>query len=180
MHVKLVSIPHVNAAGQIELVAEIRHLAADPSPYRVETFLFARSTATAQAQQVDPVDGWPLLDDGTRAPAYTLAEARQLAVDRNATLPTVKALVDAVPALSPAKPAVDAAWAALVNTLKDEFLGKPYLPAGRTYRMVARTTLDIAEVQATIRRYYERTVAAEGAGAALLPGLAALPTEFTV
>ena len=178
--VKIVSGPSVNAAGQIELIAEIRHLATDPAPYRTETFLFARSSATAQAQDVDSVDGWPLLDDGTRAPAYTLAEARQRAMDANPTLPTVQALVAAVPAASPSKATVDARWASLVDMLKDQFLGQPYLPAGRTYRMVARTTLDVAEVQDTIKRFYDRTVAAEGVGAELLPELAALPMEFTI
>lgn len=181
--VKVASGPFVNDAGQIELTARIWKTkgefdAGDP-PWGQERFLFARAAAVTSRIVADPVDDWPLLDDGTRAPAYTLSEARQQALDDNPTLGVLQALVSAS-----GDATAQTRWTALVDLMKDRYLGEAYLPAGKDWKREPVATLDVAEIKDAIRRYIVRTLAAEGVGDDLLANDAAIGalagTEFSV
>lgn len=166
--VKVASGPFVNDAGQIELTARIWKTkdafdAGDP-PWRTNTHLFARAEAVGSRIATDPADGWPLLNDDTRAPVYTVAEARQKALDDNPTLGVLQALVSAAGDV-----AAQSRWTALVNLLKDQYLTDedgnpiPYVPTGKDWKREPVATLDVAEIKDAIRRYIVRTLAAESA-----------------
>ena len=170
-YVKIVNGPFVNDNGQIELTARVWHtetsFSAGDQPFRTNTFLFARVQATGSRIVTDAVDSHPLLDDGTRAPAYTAAEARQKVLDAN---PTLGVLQDLATGDAPTRAKVTA----LVEKAKTRYLGQPYLPTGRDWKREPVGTLDVAEIKDAIRRYYDRTVAAEGVGDALMRNDAAI------
>lgn len=171
-YVQIVRGPVVNLVGQIELVAKIwptqAAFTAGDDPYRTERFLFSRSSATGSRIVTDPADDHPLLDDDTRAPVYTATEARQQALADNPTLGVLQALVSAS-----GDSTAQNRWTAMVDVLKDQYM-VPYEPTGRVWKRETIPSLDVAEIKDAIRRYYDRTSAAEGAGQDIMDNDAAI------
>lgn len=146
----------------IGLRAAIWHTKAEADagdkPFIDDWFLFGREKSVGQKIVTDPVDDWPLLSDNSRAPNYDLAGARQKALDDSPSLRILQELVSAVPVTSPQKETVDQQWDVLRDTLKDRYLGQPYLPSGESWKTESIPTLDVAEIKETILGRYNREV----------------------
>ncbi|KKN69251.1 hypothetical protein LCGC14_0442460 [marine sediment metagenome] len=161
MHVKVLIGP-ILRGPHIAIRAAIWHSVVDAVagtlPFIDDWFLFSREAATGQKVVTDPVDDWPLLSDDSRAPSYDQASARQKALAELPTLGILQAIVTAVPDASPKKATVDQRWSVLIDSLRDRFLGQPYLPDGSSWKTETVSTLDVAEIKATIKGRYNREV----------------------
>jgi len=170
MYFKVVRGPLLDRSERIGLQASIWHNEADftanMEPYRTEWFWFPRTVALIEVIATDPVDGWPMLDDGTRAPADTAATALAEVYRTDLILPVLRELT----ALAPAGPAGGAARASLTTLLQDrvsQLLGRPYLPAGRDWKRIMVPSISREDVRQAIRNYYRGEVARQLAAAQL-------------
>ncbi|REK40929.1 MAG: hypothetical protein DWQ20_00955 [Actinobacteria bacterium] len=191
---RIIEGPELGADGRtVRVVAHIWHDAAsrdagDP-PFIKDDFLFSRGAATGQTIVRDPADGWPLLDDDSRAPAHTGQSIRDLVIARDPSLLTTEALVSMSSAVASAVPvnpeiqsandAVQAAWSALRQVVIDKFRGEPYEPAGQSFKRVTAPTLTPAAVRRALKKRYEREkdFRAAAQGLASDPDIAALSGE---
>jgi len=170
MYFKIIRGPLLDRSEKIGLQAAIWHSEADFTanlePYRTDWFWFPRTVALIEVTATDPVDGWPLLDDGTRAPAYTAATSLAEVYRTDLILPVLRDLT----ALAPAGPAGAAARASLTTLLQDrvsQLLGRPYVPAGREWKRIMVSSISRKDVRDAIRNYYHGQVALQLAAAAL-------------
>jgi len=92
MYARFLSGPTVNGR-LITFKAAMWHTKAasrrEP-PFFEDDFRIVRTAATVRALVTDPADGWPLLSDGSRAPAYTAADAPEPALIGQPYLPARK------------------------------------------------------------------------------------------
>lgn len=134
------------------------HDADDPAFFS-DVFFFGRDNALRN-HIVGDTDGWPMLAPapGTRAPSRSLAEARQQALSDNPTLGVIKHLTDGLPENFATYAEVIAARDALIEVLKDDYLGQPYLPDGESWLREDSPTLDVPKMKAVIQRRYDREV----------------------
>lgn len=169
MFVRVLTPPHLNQMA-VELRVSVWHAQADADagqpPFFTDVFRFSRDAATRQVKILDPADGWPLLDDDSRAPAYTLTEARQKVRAEIALFGLLKTLADAV--VDPTAMAqAQAQGLAIVDGVAQPLVGRPYVPAGRAWKLAPRPTLTVQEIKACIRRRYDREVVMRAAAEAL-------------
>ena len=159
MYVKILRGPLNDRSEKIGVQVAIWHSEADftanSEPFITDWFWFPRATALVEKVATDPADDWPLLDDDTRAPAYTAATALAEVYRTDLTLPVLRDLA----ALTPVGSAARASLTVLLQDRVSQLLGRPYVPTGRDWKRIMRPSITREDVRAAIRNYYRGEVA---------------------